>query len=531
MRKVRAICLAMAMLMLFSAILAGCGQEKPAAGDDNKQVASQSPTPASNSDNSQDDEKVDISKEVTLKMYLLGDMAKDFNLVYGELNKMLKEDINATVEVSFMGWGDYTQKYPLVFASGDDFDLIYTANWAFYNSQATKGGFLEITKDMLKKYAPRTYESMYEEAWEQAKVNGKVYMLPMNYKELNAYVYMVRGDLMSKYGITEIKNQDDFEKYLDAVAKNEKHLIPLDIGSDMDFDTLLRFEVLAPQNLDYLEPQQLNHFFNLADKSSGKIVNIIETPEFLEFAKKMKEWKDKGYWSKSALVNKVSSKESFINGKSASAIMNLSTANGTYTSVVASHPEWDVKVFDGMNGKGIPIKPYIQNGMGINANSKNPERALMFLDLVKNEQRYADLVTYGIKGVHYDLTPEGYVVPLENSANYPIDGNCNWGWRDDRLFRQVQGGIPNYNEIRSNWEKVALTHPVQNFTFDDSKVKNEVATVTNLWKTDFKVVVLGFTNDPEAEVAKLIEKYKTAGNDAIIAEQQAQIDAYLNSLK
>lgn len=86
---------------------------------------------------------------------------------------MLKEDINATVEVSFMGWGDYTQKYPLVFASGDDFDLIYTANWAFYNSQATKGGFLEITKDMLKKYAPKTYESMYEDAWEQTKIQAK----------------------------------------------------------------------------------------------------------------------------------------------------------------------------------------------------------------------------------------------------------------------------------------------------------------------------------------------------------------------
>jgi len=245
----------------------------------------------------------------------------------------------------------------------------------------------------------------------------------------------------------------------------------------------------------------------------------------------MKEWKDRGYWSRSALVNKVSSKESFINGKSASAIVNLATANGTYTSIVATHPEWDVKVYDGMNGKGIPIKPYIQNGMGINAKSRNPERALMFLDLVKNDQEYADLVKYGIKGVHYDLTSEGYVVPLKDSANYPIDGNCNWGWRDDKLFRQVEGGIPNYNEIRSGWEKVALTHPVQNFTFDDTKVKNEVAAVTNLWKTDFKVVVMGFTDDPEAEVAELIEKYKTAGNDAIIAEQQSQIDAYLDSLK
>ena len=50
-----------------------------------------------------------------------------------------------------------------------------------------------------------TAETMYEEAWEQAKVDGKVYMLPMNYKEITAYVYMARGDLMDKYNITSVQ--------------------------------------------------------------------------------------------------------------------------------------------------------------------------------------------------------------------------------------------------------------------------------------------------------------------------------------
>ena len=62
------------------------------------------------------------------------------------------------------------------------------------------------------------------------------------------------------------------------------------------------------------------------------------------------------------------------------------------------------------------------------------------------------------------------------------------GVGDDKLFRQVDGGIPNYNEIRNAWEKVALTNPVQNFTFDDSNVKNEVAIVTDLWKPTLKLL-------------------------------------------
>jgi len=432
--------------------------------------------------------------------------------------------------VQFMGWDDYMQKYPLAFASGDDFDLIFTANWCHYNSQATKGGFTEITRDMLQKYAPMTAGSIYQDAWEQAKVNGKVYMLPMNYKELNAYVYLVRGDLMDKYGITDISDQDDFETYLDAVARNEKQLIPLDTGSDMDFDTVFRFEVLAPKNLDILEPQQLNHFFDLSVQNSARIVNVIETPEFLVYAKKMKEWKEKGYWSKSALVNKVTAKESFRKGVSASAIVNLSTANGTYASISAVHPEWDVRAYDGMNGGGIAIKPYIQNGMGINANSRYPERALMFLDLVRNDERYVNLVTYGIAGVHYEITADGRIRPLAKTADYPIDSNSNWGWRDDRFIRQIEDGLPNYNEIRSIWEKTAYTHPVQNFTFDDSAVKDEVSDVTSLWKTEYKVVVLGFTGNPEEDVKKLIQEYKDEGNDKVIKEQQRQIDEYMGKL-
>lgn len=469
------------------------------------------------------------SENAPLRMYLIGDKNSDFDLVYEQLNNQLLSDINATVDVSFMGWGDYMQNYPLAFASGDDFDLIFTANWCHYNSQATKSGFYEITRDALVQYAPMTAATMYEDAWDQAKVNGSVYMLPMNHKELNSYVYMVRGDLMSKYGISTIDNLDDFGGYLDAVAKNEKQITPLNTGSDMDFDTLLRFGILAPNNLDVLEPQQLNLFFDLSNQESGEIVNIIETPEFLEYAKKMKEWRKRGYWSKSALVNKSSAKESFINGESASAIMNLATANGTFASVSILHPEWDVRVYDGMNGGGVAIKPYVQNGMGINANSRYSERALMFLDLLRNDESYADLTMYGIEGTHYKKTNDGRVRPLKDTVKYPIDNNGNWGWRDDRFIKEVEGGIPNYNDIRSAWEKVAFTHPVQNFAFDDNAVKNEVTAVSSLWGIGYKVIVLGFSEDTEQEVADLIQDYREAGNDRIIEEQQKQINQYLHN--
>lgn len=531
-KQTRRISLLVAAVFMITSLLGGCGKAQQSA-------ATPTPTPsvlaqasASAAPATQPAEnKPDTSKAVTLKMYLLGDKAKDFDLVYGEINKLLKQDINATVEVSFMSWSDYQQKYPLVFASGEDFDLIYSANWCFYNAQAVKGAYKEITKDMVEKNMPQTAASMYKDAWEQAKVNGKVYMLPMNYKELNPYTFMVRGDLMEKYGISDIKSIDDFGKYLDAVAKNEPQLIPCDIGSDQDFDALFWSygQGLIADQMDGCGARQTLMGYDASDKTKAQLFSIIQTPGFLEFVKMAKDWKDKGYWSKSALVNQTNVQNSFINGKSASAILNVNTANGTFITSNQAHPDWKIKVYDAMFNKGVILRPYIQNGMSIYAGSKNVERAMMLLDLFKNDQRYSDLVTYGIKGKHYDLTADGRVVPLADTGNFPVDGNCNWGWRDDKYFRQVEGGISNYAGLKANWEKVAYAHPLQFFNFDDSNVKNEFANCTNIFNSNYKALLMGFTTDPEGDVQKLIDKYKEAGSDKIMSEAQGQVDSFLST--
>ena len=62
-------------------------------------------------------------EEVTLKMILVGGRPIDYDQVFGELNKKLKERINATVEVEFLDWSDWTQKYPLKFAASHPIHL------------------------------------------------------------------------------------------------------------------------------------------------------------------------------------------------------------------------------------------------------------------------------------------------------------------------------------------------------------------------------------------------------------------------
>ncbi len=468
----------------------------------------------------------DISEEVTLVMYLIGDRPVDNDEVFAKINERLKAEINATIDVKFMSWSEYEQKYPLIFASGEDWDIIYTADWCFYNAQATKQGYYEITREALETYAPMSAETMYPEAWEQAKVNDKVYMLPMNYKEITAYVYMARGDLMDKYGITSVASLDEAESYMDAIVENEPSMIPIDVGSD--YDKLFLYDRMwkkanweSEEKVIGVGPWQAMASVSELDDSAAVLGNF-DQPEFLDVITRLKDWKDRGFWSKNAVVNTQNNTESFQAGKSALALMNANTAKSVYASVTAEHPEWDVRVFDAQDGVPPVLNSYLANGMSIFSKSKNPERALMALDYLRNDEEVNSLFCYGIEGKHWEASGDGTLVSLPDSSNYAYDSNCNWGVRNDAYWRVIEGGIPNLPELNKGWQDTARSERYQTFVFNDESVKNEIAAIGEIFDTDYKLLGLGFTDDPEADIAKLREKMEAAGAQKVYDEIQKQ---------
>lgn len=525
---------ALCSTMIFSLALTGCSQKKE--GEPSTSPAAVTPVASAAATVEPAAKTVDTSKEVKLKMYLLGDKPKDFDLVYGEVNKLLKQDINATVEVSFLSWGDWQQKYPLLFASGESFDLIYTANWAQYNTQATKGGFLEITQDMLKTYAPKTAASAYKEALEQAKMDGKQYMLPMNFKEVQGSISLFRGDLLEKHNLKLediTANSTSLAQYYDTIVQKEKGLIPVNAAGLNWWGAPLYLPTEKMKNwLDLVGAGNLRLYYDYTDPKA-KVISLFDSEQFMEGVKVSNEWAGKGYWSKSAMVSKTTDNEAFENGKAAIAGGNLSTINSLYMKVSKAHPDWKIVAADTGFGFSVDLKPFIQNGMAINKSSKNPERALMMLDLFRNDPRYFDLTFYGIKGKHYDLAADGKsIVPLPDNGGYPPEGACPWGWRDDKLVRATEGGLPNYNQLKDNLLKKAVTAPLQSFNFDDSSVKNELAAVGNVITQYIKPLAFGVVkSDVEKEVNEARKRLEEAGSKKIVEEFQRQVDAFLAAQK
>jgi putative aldouronate transport system substrate-binding protein len=502
--------LSLASLFVMGTVLTACGTKDTSPTP----VTSATPQASASATSSND---IDTSKEVKLKMVLLGSKPKAFDEVYGEVNKIMKQKINATLDVSFLDWGEYQQKYPLMFAANEDFDLVFSATWSYYAQQATKNGYMELTEDMIKKFAPKTWAEEPKVAWEQAKINGKIYMIPQNNFEYSYHMVGIRGDLRQKHNLPELKTYDDYVTYLKTVAEKEKDFKP-SIGVS-EFNAI---ELVQPNEWNFVVPQ-LPVAYKVTD-GSGKLFNYVDTPEFADFAKKMNETQKTGAWSRDAIANKVDKTQAFKDGKLASVEWNLGTLLRAKSEMQTTHPDWKVELYDLSPDKKRLSNPFINNGMSIHAGSKNYERGLMAIDLLRYDPEIHDLTNYGIKGKHYEPVGNDQFKPLPASADFPPSGTDPWGWNSlhERLDSTVAAETQKFTE---NWKKtVTVNHPLETFTFDDTKVKNEVAAVSNVMETYGKPLFYGLVdpNDEKHGLKVFNDKLKQAGIEKVVAEMQNQ---------
>lgn len=524
MKKPLAVVLSSAMLF---GTVAGCNSQTPAP------QTAQPSSGGSTSTSSEAPKGVDTSKEVALKMYLLGDKPADTNLIYEEVSKIMKEKINATISVEFLSWAEHDTKYSLLFSSGEDFDLIFTAaGWGHYEQTVSKKGFYELSEDFIQAYAPQTWETMPQAAWDQSKIDGKVYMVPNYQNEFGYNVLGVRGDLMEKYGIENIESLEELEAYFEAIAKNETSISPLATkGGELHYPVFLEgngYNVLRGTPIG----DGVLMGFDITDPTNTNVISLVESEDYLEYAKLMKMYADRGYWSMDSLFSTDERQTPFVTGKGAAMVWNIGSVARFVREVEESHPEWKPKIIDINPGMKKSVNPYTNNGMAINGMSKNPERAMMAIDLLRNDKEIFDLTWYGVEGVHYQAVGDNSFETLADSSKYPSASACPWGWANDPLLRRNVAEPPIVRQTTERWAAEDLvSHPLAAFSFNEEPVKSEVAAIANVTSQYMGPIEVGAVKDAEAAVQELIAKLKEAGYDKVYAEAQRQVTAYLAGLK
>ena len=451
-------------------------------------------------------------KPVELIWYTIGTPQKDVDRVMEEVSKYTKEKIGATVKMNMIDWGDYTQKMQVMTASGTPMDLMFTSSWAFdYVQNARKGAFLPID-DLLKNQGKGIVDTLDPAFLEGSKVDGHNYGVPAN-KELPAQsVWRFNKNLVDKYklNLDNVSSLESLEPLLKTIKENEPGTYPLAV--DKTFNPVVPFDYII---------QSMPMAVKVDDKDL-KVVNILETPEMKQTLETMHKYYKAGYVPTEAAT-----------------LTSLSDVQATgkwFTDIATNQPfadnAWSQSLgYPVVSKAASPALIYNWSVMGsmqaISANSKYPEKAMEFLNLLNTDPVLRNMIDSGIEGVHYKKVGDDTMENLPESKNYDMPtfslGNVMLTYRDKKDPENKWDEFKKFNESGKK-------APLLGFNFDPSKVTTEIAAVQNV-KEEFWASLMTGTVDPDKFIPQATAKFKAAGLDKIIAEAQSQVDAWKASKK
>lgn len=466
---------------------------------------------------------MDTSEHVDLRMYLIGDRTPDFDEVYGKINEILEEKLNCSLAVDFLSWGEMDTKYSLLFSSQEDFDLIFTGDWAQYGPVAAKGGFYELTEDFIKTYAPDIWSVVPEVAWDQARVDGKTYMVPNYQNEFSQDILAVRGDLMEEYGIAQITSWDEMMEFYQACAE---HGIYANQSSPFyPFFMSEGYSTIggAPSELILYHTQ---------DASDLEFQYILDWDRFTDFCHQMKELADAGAWSADVLNDTSERQDGFLNGKNAGMIWKIGSCTGFAKQANSENPDWNATIVDPMSDLPKAVQPYTNNGVAINAVSNHKERAMMVLNEFYTNPEVFDLAMLGIEGKHWEAVGDDQYKIIDESG-YGVDSNCNWGWTNAKIkrteFIEDRTAVDDtYDAMMAKWnDNVKAPHIYDGFSFNSDAVSTQFAAVQAAKGMYMEPLINGLVDDVDKSLEELRSAMEAAGIRDIIEEMNNQAAAYV----
>lgn len=527
MKKIASLFLGAAMT---AGLLLGCGSSGKDTQGDSKEEASGSEqageTAQEGAAASGEAGAADTSEHVDLRMYLIGDRTPDFDEVYGKINEILEEKLNCSISVDFLSWGEMDTKYSLLFSSQEQFDLIFTGSWAQYGQVAPKGGFYELTEEFIQTYAPDIWSVVPDVAWDQTRIDGKIYMVPNYQNEFKQDVMAVRGDLMKEYGIEKITNWDELMDFYKACA--DHGIYASQGGPWYQFFQYQGYSTTsgAPNSGALI-------LYHAQDPADLDFQYILDWDGFSDYCHQMKELADAGCWSPDVLNDSAERQDGFLNGRTAGMIWNMGSCRTFAKQANAENPDWDATLVDPISNQPKAVQPYINNGVAINAVSEHKERAMMVLNEFYTNPEIFDLAMLGIEGKHWEAVGEDQYKVIDESG-YGVDSNCNWGWTNANIkrteFIEDRTALDDtYDGLMDQWNNnVRAPHVYDGFSFNTDAVSTQFAAVEAALGTYLDPLVNGLVDDVDQSLENLKNALEAAGIRDILKEMNDQAAAYVS---
>jgi putative aldouronate transport system substrate-binding protein len=503
--------------MAVSLLLSACGGNGGSTAA-TANTASQTPGTSGEAEKSKSDLK---PYELTVAYYNIGN-TKDLQEVQAAVNRLTKEKINATIKFTPIDPAAYTQQINLMLASGEKLDILLTLTALGYGTQAAKGQLVPL-EDLLKKYGQDITKVVTPDVLKATATSGKIYGLPSVRDWAADFGVLMRKDIVDKYKIdvSKIKTFDDLDPVFKIVKDNEPNMAPIiPEGASGTIISTFVPGIVDPLNDDNgVLPDNDNNL---------KVINWFESKEYADLLKMARRWYTAGYIPKDIATNKIASEQLVKAGKAFSLVAHMKPGFEAKESNLTGTPMVAARILPPVSSTSS-----IANVMfSIAKNSKDPERAMMFLNLLYSDKDLINLIDYGIEGKHYVKKAENVVgfpngVDSQNATYNPTHG---WEWGNQFLGYVWENDDPNVWKLQDQFNKAAKKSKALGFSFTVDSVKTEAAAVQSV-KDQFKTGLETGTLDPDKNLPEFISKLKASGIDKIITEKQKQLDEWAKTNK
>lgn len=443
-------------------------------------------------------------------------------LIEEAMNEILRETCQAEIDLVPIDFASMQQQFNLLLSGGGDSIDVFSSFWYMPLSTLYANGQIADMTELLQAHPEvlALFED-YPAVLECCKIDGKYYALPTVAAYSSPMLYLCKKEDSDSANIdwTTIDTLDDVTEALLAMkAVNPDHYyIP---GATEPY--------WMPKDIDYLA--DTNFFGVLTDPlNSTTVENYYESEYFLNFLENVRIWQENDLITPDPMSNTNPTLMSLQFGLcSGTPGYGFDAEETCYEANIQQQYGGDM-VGTNLGERLITTGNVATYLWHITSFSQNKEAAMRVLAAVYTDTRLANLLGNGIEGENYVTNDDGTISFPEGKDMT----NCGWTGLGASYSLPNSSGCPVwYYQPKDLWDqfldsnKEAKPSLALGFTFDATPVADQVTACSNIYAQYYLPLING-----EVDIDEILPVFqqalREAGIDDIIAEKQAQLDAWL----
>lgn len=511
-KKFRVLSLILSLIMVMAIALTGCQNTGNTTADSGETAQSSDTKTEKTEDTKTEDKTEDAASALepyVIDYYMLCNAVyEDIDMIEAAVNEITQEEINATVEITMLDWGAYQEKVNAALSAGEKVDIVFTADWYKYIDYVNLGYFSELN-DLLQSHGQGIIENLHPTFITGTQVDGINYGVATNKELVVNGGFVFNKALVDKYNldVTTINSEKDLEPWLELIKENEsEEIIPF----------LIEGWFYTP----FVDPfTGFKHAVMWEDNRNEDIMNLWEVPEAVEHFTLLHDWYNKGYIHPDSALDTFDAGNYWKVGNFFVMCQPLQGNQAYAKELQRQTTDGAIELIEkDIDGRVVVNNHTAGSMLAIPVTSQDPERVMMFINMMHTNKELVNTLAFGIEGTHYNKVSDNVVELVPD--NGWADKNLPWTLGNQFMHYTTAEEDPLKYEKIQEFSATGYPHVALGFRYNPADVESEVAAVNNA-ASEYAALDFG-AMDPETAIPEMIEKLNAAGLQVILDDIRAK---------